>query len=178
MTMLRSVWGRVCRGLDRSLGAFVILIFAVLVVDVLWGVVSRYVLGSQARWTEELATNLLVWVSLLGAALAYAEGAHIGVDVLVRKLDPGAQHLAAMVAHVAAATFAILVMIGGGYVLVSETLAAGQTTPALGWKMGHIYLSVPLSGAAMLIFAIGHLLGLNPATGEPVANAPTAPATL
>jgi len=168
MTLARAAWGRVCRLLDRSLGALVIAVFAILVVDVLWGVFSRYMLGSQTRWTEELATNLLVWVSLLGGALAYAEGAHLGVDVLVRKLDPGAKRLAAFCSHLAVATFAALVLIGGGYILVSETLAAGQVTPALGWKMGHVYLSVPISGVAFVIFAVGYLLGLDPATGEPM----------
>ena len=52
-------------------------IFAALVLDVLWGVISRYVLGSQSRWTEELAIYLLVWVSLLGATLVFRERAHL-----------------------------------------------------------------------------------------------------
>ena len=37
---------------------------AVLVLDVLLGVVSRYVVGRQVSWTEELACLLLVWPDL------------------------------------------------------------------------------------------------------------------
>ncbi|HMS67214.1 MAG TPA: TRAP transporter small permease subunit, partial [Saprospiraceae bacterium] len=30
--------------------------------DVLYGVVTRYVFGAQASWTEELARFLLIWI--------------------------------------------------------------------------------------------------------------------
>ena len=38
---------------------------AVLVLDVLLGVVSRYIVGKQVSWTEELACLLLVWLTKL-----------------------------------------------------------------------------------------------------------------
>ena len=48
------------KALVRVLEWLTIVLFAALVLDVLWGVVSRYVLGTQSRWTEELAIYLLV----------------------------------------------------------------------------------------------------------------------
>ena len=92
--------------LVRLLEWLTIAIFAALVLDVLWGVVSRYVLGSQSRWTEEVAIYLLVWVSLLGATLAFRDRAHLGVDYFVGKLDPAARRLAAVIAEVALIVFA------------------------------------------------------------------------
>ena len=35
---------------------------ALLTLDVLLGVGSRYLWGAQIKWTEELATVLLIWV--------------------------------------------------------------------------------------------------------------------
>ena len=64
---------------DLILSGLVIVLFATLTIDVLWGVFSRYALGAQTRWTDELATTLMVWVSLLGAALVY------GLDDLKRE---------------------------------------------------------------------------------------------
>src|SRR5690606_36346268 len=62
------LWNRIIRGLEW----FTITLFAALVIDVLWGVISRYVPGIRpSDWTEELAVYLLVWVSLFGAALTY-----------------------------------------------------------------------------------------------------------
>ena len=40
------------------------------------------------------------------------------------------------------AAYRITPWVVGGYVLVSETLSAGQLTPALGLRMGFVYLAV------------------------------------
>ncbi len=57
---MSALWHRIVRGLEW----FIIALFALLVLDVLWGVFSRYVPGIRpSDWTEELAVYLLVWVS-------------------------------------------------------------------------------------------------------------------
>lgn len=138
----------------------VIILVAVLVLDVLWGVFSRYVLGAQSRWTEELAVMLLIWVSLLGAAVAFAAKAHLGVDYFVGKLDPAAQKLMEGVVYVIVFFFAAYALIYGGGVLVSKTLASGQVSPAMGLKVGHMYLAVPISGVFICLFALEQMLEL------------------
>ena len=59
--------------LDRFLECLVMVSVTVLVLDVLWQVFTRFVLRDASSWTEELATFLLIWVSLLGAAVAWVE---------------------------------------------------------------------------------------------------------
>ena len=59
---------------------------AVLVLDVLLGVVSRYVVGKQVSWTEELACLLLVWSSFFGIALAFNSRSHLGIDLIVNMM--------------------------------------------------------------------------------------------
>lgn len=144
--------------LVKALEWLTIGLFSVLTFDVLWGVFSRYVLGSQSRWTEELAVYVLVWISLLGAALMFRERGHLGVDYFVGKLDPSARRLTALVAEVAVIVFALFVLVYGGSRLVIENLQSGQVTPAMGWKMGYIYSVVPLSGLFVIGFAIEHLI--------------------
>jgi len=143
--------GRAC--CDFVLSWLVIVFFAALTVDVLWGVFSRYALGAQTRWTDELATTLMVWVSLLGAALVYGEKGHLGVDYFVGKLDPAAQRLSESVAHILVMLFAAAVMVYGGWILVDRALAANQLLPALGWKKGYGYGVVPLSGLFFVFYA-------------------------
>ena len=132
----------------------VILAVATLVLDVLWGVCTRFMLGSPSRWTEEVATFLLIWVALLGAAVAFGRREHLGVDYLVKKLDPATQVLMEVVAQIVVIAFAAAAMIYGGYVLVSETLQSGQVTPALGIRMGYVYLAVPVSGVFIVLFCL------------------------
>jgi TRAP-type C4-dicarboxylate transport system permease small subunit len=159
-------WQLVVRGLEACTG----LLFALLVVDVLWGVLSRYWPGIvPSDWTEELGIYLLVWVSLLGAVLTYRERGHLGVDYIVAKFDPAAQRATAIVAELAVVVFAAFIFCYGGYRLVAETLAAGQLTPVLQWKAGYVYLVVPVSGVFFVAFAIEHILSHSAATTDHAA---------
>ena len=161
--------GRLLGILARLLEMLVVAIVAALVADVLWGVVSRFLLGAPSRWTEELAVFLLIWLSLLGAAVGFRRQQHLGVDYLVKKLDPGSAQVLHIVSLVVVTLFAGSVMVFGGSVLVTETLAAGQRTPALGWMMGHVYLAVPLSGVCIVLFCLEQIGGefRTPATEPP-----------
>jgi TRAP-type C4-dicarboxylate transport system permease small subunit len=160
----RQAWDQLAKALEWvTIGLFVLL-----TADVLWGVFSRYVIGHQSRWTEEVAVYLLVWVSLLGATLMYRDRGHLGVDYFVGKLHPDAQRLAAIVAELAVILFAAFALVYGGSVLVLRTLSTGQVTPALGWQVGYLYSVVPLSGAFIVGFALEHLLERSPETpGSP-----------
>ena len=60
---------KITRVLSTCLQWLLIAAMTLLVVDVVWGVLTRYVGGEQASWTEELARFLLIWVSLLGGSL-------------------------------------------------------------------------------------------------------------
>jgi len=153
---IRRVRDRLVRGLE----AFLILAFAALVADVLWGVFTRYALGHQAGWTEEAAIYLLIWVSLLGAAVTYEEHGHLGVDYVVGRLTPSARRLAAICVECVVLFFALGVLVGGGWSLVFETLATGQVSPTLGAKVGYLYAAAPVSGMFFALFAVEHLCEL------------------
>ena len=140
---------------DFLLSTLVIILFAALTLDVLWGVFTRYMReAGQARWTEELATVLLVWVSFLGAALVYGERGHLGLDYFVGKLDPAAQRLTDCIAYLLVLIFAVAVMVCGGWILVDRARDANQLLPAFGWKKGYGYAVVPLSGLFFVFYAI------------------------
>lgn len=144
--------------LVKTLEGFLVVAFSVLTLDVLWGVFSRYVLGAQSRWTEELAIYLLVWISLLGAAVTYGEKGHLGVDYFVGKLDPAAQRVAAVAVDLAVLVFAGFALVYGGYALVAKTLEAEQVSPALGVQVGYLYLAAPLSGIFFVTFSLEALI--------------------
>ena len=138
----------------KVIGWLSVIIFAALVLDVLWGVVTRYVLGNQASWTEELARFLLVWLSMLGAALAYIHNSHLGVDILTRSLDDAAVEIARLTTHVLVLCFAGGVMVYGGWNLFVERWDSGQVLPALQISKAWFYLSIPVSGTLISVFAL------------------------
>lgn len=141
-----------------ALDAALIVAVLLLVVDVVWGVFTRYVMGEQAKWTEELARFLLVWVSLLGGAVAFGSKAHLGVDYFVGKFDPDVRKLMALFVHFVVLFFAAAIFLYGGGRVVSDALAMEQMTPALGLKMGHVYLALPIAGFFMVLFTIENMV--------------------
>ncbi|MEN8254843.1 MAG: TRAP transporter small permease [Verrucomicrobiota bacterium] len=146
------------KGMTAALNLVLIVAVALLVADVVWGVFTRYAMGGQAKWTEELARFLLVWISLLGGAVAFGTKGHLGVDYFVGKLHPDARKLMAVAVHLVVLFFAVTIFVYGGSRLVADALAMEQMTPALGWKMGHVYLALPIAGIFMLLFTLENLV--------------------
>ena len=174
--------------LQTALEWTVIVVMAALVLVVLWGVASRYLsqfaflnflISGPSPWTDEAAQYLLMWVALLGAAVAYRRGEHLGFDYVASRLDAPAKRWLAVAAEITVLAFAAFAMVYGGFVLVSKTLGAGQQTPALGVPMGYVYLAAPISGTLIVIFAVDRLWQLiagGPADdADPSTTAPDVP---
>jgi len=146
------------RVLDRLLETLVMAAMAILVLDVLWQVFTRLVLKHPSTWTEELAQFLLVWVALLGGAVALNRGAHLGIDYFVGKLPYRARVATEVLVFLCVAAFAFCVMVGGGIDLVRSMLVLGQESPALRLKIGYVYLAVPISGFFLTLYAVMGIL--------------------
>ncbi len=141
------------KNLDRLLEWLLIVVMAVLVVDVLWQVFARLILKNPSKWTEELAVFMLIWVALLGSAVALGHGAHLGIDYFVSKLPSRVRLCSEIIVFLCISLFSLLVMVVGGVDLVSSTLQLKQLSPALGVKVGYVYLAVPISGFFILLYS-------------------------
>jgi TRAP-type C4-dicarboxylate transport system permease small subunit len=150
LTVFRSIK----KVLDRCLEILVIVVVAVLVVDVLWQVFTRFILKNPSTWTEELAVFMLIWVSLLGAAVALNRGAHLGIDYFVGKLSPRKRLYTEIFVFLCVSAFSLAVMVIGGIELVGNTLRVGQISPALGVRVGYVYLAVPISGFFLVLYSV------------------------
>lgn len=140
--------------LEFLLERILIGLVAMLVLDVLWQVASRYLLRSPSSWTDELATLLIIWVTMLGASVAFIRNHHLGIDYFVGKWSTRNQLLSGILVQVLVGVFATLVLILGGLKLVALTLLTEQVSPALGVRIGHVYLALPISGVVILLVAI------------------------
>lgn len=145
---------RVKLGLDRVLGTLVSILMAALVVDVVWQVVTRFLLPQPSSFTDELARFLLIWVGLLGAAYASGQRLHLAIDLVSGGLTPRRRQLLGVVIESVVLAFAVGVLLVGGWKLVSLTLLLGQSSAALGVPLGYVYSVLPLSGAIMAFYAV------------------------
>ncbi len=142
------------KGLEFLLERLLIGLVALLVLDVLWQVASRYLLRNPSSWTDELATLLIIWVAMLGSSVAFIRNHHLGIDYFVGKWSTRNRLISETVVQVLVGLFATLVLILGGLKLVTLTLLTEQVSPALGVKIGHVYLALPISGLVILLVAI------------------------
>jgi TRAP-type C4-dicarboxylate transport system permease small subunit len=149
-----STFQTIRKTLDRFLEAFVMLVMAVLVLDVSWQVFTRFILKDPSTWTDELATFLLIWVSLLGAAVALKRGAHLGMDYFVERMSPHRRLYVAVFVYLCTGLFSFSVMTVGGATLVVRKLHLQETSPALGLDLGYVYLALPISGFFLTIYSI------------------------
>jgi TRAP-type C4-dicarboxylate transport system permease small subunit len=129
-------------------------VMAGLTVDVLWQVFTRFILKNPSTWTEELAVFMLIWVALLGAAVALSRGAHLGIDYFVGKLSIRKRIYTEIFVFLCITAFSFCVMILGGIGLVMRTLQLNQLSPALGIKVGYVYLAVPISGFFFVLYSV------------------------
>ena len=124
-----------------------------LVLDVLLGVVSRYVVGRQVSWTEELACLLLVWSSFFGIALAFNSRAHLGIDLIVNMMGDAPKKTAATIAHLVTLSFTVVAFLYGGCFLLHKAMfVTPNVMPALHVRDAVMYLPIPVCGLFILYF--------------------------
>lgn len=104
--------------------------------------------------TEEVAVFMLIWVSLLGSAVALGRGAHLGIDYFVGKLPAKIRIYTEVFVFLVVALFSFLVMIVGGTELVIRTLQLEQISPAINVKVGYVYLAIPISGFFLVLYSL------------------------
>ncbi|MCB0641696.1 MAG: TRAP transporter small permease [Phaeodactylibacter sp.] len=138
--------------IDKYIGYVLVFLMALMTVDVLWGVLTRYALGSQASWSEELARFLLIWIGILGAAYASGQNLHLAIDLLMPKLEEDNQRNLKRAINVLVIVFALLVMVVGGIRLMYITQVLGQLSPALRIPMWMVYSIVPVSGLLVIYY--------------------------
>lgn len=145
-------------GLDRLLGGFICILMAGMVLNVLWQVFTRFVLRQPSSFTEELARYMMIWVGLLGSAYASGKKSHLALDLLTARLTGARKRVSEFIIHAAVLVFALGVMVGGGGRLVYIQLTLGQQSAALQWKLGYVYLAVPLAGAFIAFYCVTALI--------------------
>lgn len=142
---------------DRGLGIVLISLMGIAVINVLWQVFSRFVMGNPSSFTQELARFLLIWIGVLGAGYGVGQHDHLALELLPEYLERPARTWLQIGIQSFIALFAIGVLIGGGLRLVYIQLSLGQASASLEIPFGYVYLALPLSGVVMTFYALVHI---------------------
>ncbi len=118
-------------------------------------VFCRYVLNSSLFWSEELARYMLVWLSFLGATVAYYRNLHPGVDALTSRISPEKQYITRLLVHVSSMILALIMIISGSQFAWFVRM---QISPALAIPKWIILAVIPVSGAIFFVYALAFFL--------------------
>ncbi|MDG2173142.1 MAG: TRAP transporter small permease [Flavobacteriaceae bacterium] len=147
--------------IDRFLGWTLVVIMSLMVVNVLWQVFSRFVLGDPSSYTEELARYLMIWVGVLGAAYVSGKNKHVAIDYFPTKFSKKNQIKVKVFVKWLIMIFAFFAFVIGGSRLVYITYVLEQLSPALQIPLAFVYLVIPISGVLIAYYKILEILNHN-----------------
>jgi TRAP-type C4-dicarboxylate transport system permease small subunit len=143
---------------DRFLGTTLSIIMAIMVVNVLWQVFTRFVIGTPSSFTDELARYLMIWVGVLGAAYISGRKMHVAIDLLPTKLNKVGQVKLKIFVNILIIIFCFGALIVGGIRLVYITYSLEQYSAALQIPLALVYLVIPISGALIIFYKISDII--------------------
>ncbi|GAC1420845.1 MAG: TRAP transporter large permease subunit [Candidatus Velthaea sp.] len=137
--------------IDNLIGAVIEPIVAVIIVAevaiLASGVFSRYVLHNALTWTDELATFLFLWMTMLGAVIAYRRGEHMRLNAVVRMVSDPVRRTLDIIATVVVALFCLELIPASRTFYELEKI---DLTPALGFPRS-LEIAAILTGLSLIL---------------------------
>lgn len=131
------------------------LFFCFTLILVLVNIIMRYFLKTGIPWSEEVATGCFVWTVFIGAAAAFKENQHIGIDILVKYLSDDKKHLVKLFVDVLLLiVIAFITVLSIQYIFTTYT----KPTPVLGVSSAYISSAIPVGFILMLMRSIQFLI--------------------
>jgi TRAP-type C4-dicarboxylate transport system permease small subunit len=140
--------------LDKIVAGMLILLMVIMVFNVSWQVVSRYIFQNPSSFTDELSRYMLIWLGMLGAAYVAGQDRHLAIDILPQKLEGRAKAWLMIVIYGMVLLFAFLVLILGGSNLVYITFILEQKSATLQLPLAYVYSIIPISGLLIAYYQI------------------------
>lgn len=135
--------------LERAINVLLAVMLAVLVVCLCYQSFGRYVLDDAPSWTEEVSRFLVVYITMLGAAVIVRHNGHVAVTVLIHALPNWIGAPLTWVRDAVVLSCAgILVWYGYGL----ANIANHRLSPALEISMFWPFIAIPISGVLIALF--------------------------
>ena len=111
-------------------------------------VFSRFVLNNSLGWADELSRFIFIWISFLGAVIAYGSDDHVGLNFVIAKIPSAKiQNLINIITDILIMLVLAIITYYGYIVATSAT----NVSPALYIPMTLVYSVVPFSGLIMMM---------------------------
>jgi len=132
-----------------------VLLLAGMVVMVFANVVLRYGFNSGLSISEEMSRYFFVWLTFIGAVLAFRDHAHVGVETFVRLLGPRGRIVCVVLSNLIILICATILFWG---TWKQHGINASMTAPVVGLSMIWVFGVTYFTGAAIGMIALGRML--------------------
>lgn len=140
---------------SKALEWLVVMILAIMSCLVFVNVVLRYGFNSSINVTEEVSRYLFVWLTFLGAVLAFSDNQHVSVAILTDKLSPKKRTLLKLFTD-AAILYCCYLIVQGSW--VQFQLNIHNLSPISEIPTGVSYLASVVAGGLMGILVLARLV--------------------
>lgn len=138
-------------------GLFIMVIYVFLVTIIVLGeVISRNILGAPIPWAEEASRWLLIGTTFIGASVAFREGAHVGVTMLVKKLPKTLMKLIILITNII--VFVILWHVFWQGIAISMA-GLNITGDIILIPLFYVRINIPVGTALMALHLLYYLFG-------------------
>jgi len=120
-------------------------------------VATRYLFNYSIVWSNNLSRYAYIFIVLLGTAVSYKLGLHAVISVAHNAVPKPVKKIFDIV-HYAVMIFLSVILIVPGIQHVINMWPVND--PMLNFSVGIIYIGVPLSALAILLFVVSQLVGL------------------
>ena len=143
--------------IDLYLGYILAIIMGVMVINVIWQVFTRFVMGAPSSFTDELARYLMIWIGVLGAAYVSGKRMHVAIDILPQRLNKENQVKLKIFVNFMVILFCLAALVVGGFRLVYITYILDQHSPALQIPLAVVYAIIPISGMLIIYYKLSDI---------------------
>ena len=139
-------WLAVAARITQALCAVLLIVMTAITT---WQVIGRFFLNDTPKWSEQLSGVLMVYLTLLGGALAVHEHRHIALDYFYQHFSPLWQFRSRLLVLVLMLAFSAIMLVYG---VRMALLVQEWTIPTLNISAAVNYWSFPVAGLLMLMF--------------------------
>jgi TRAP-type C4-dicarboxylate transport system permease small subunit len=133
-------------GEEAAAGAIVLALAALAFANI----IARYVVSYSLAFTEELEVAGLVWLTMLGAAIGFRRGAHIGFTI-VRDRLPRPARRAAVHASALLTVGCMLVLVWYGWLQIRAERSLDTVSEALGVPQWLYTAAIPVGAVVVIV---------------------------
>lgn len=129
-----------------------------IVAVVIISVVMRYVFNNAPSWGEPIAMQLIILITMFGAAAGVRDAGHIGLDSMLVLLPEKPRLAIEVIIHLFGLLFAALMLYGCS--IMGESQWNTSKDGLMGYSFGWYYMPSIVAGVLIALFSIEHIIAI------------------